>query len=65
MKFTRCGLDIAKQVFQVHGVHEHGVVKGRKTLPRAKVLEFFAQLAPCLDRDRGCRHQLSPYGQVW
>lgn len=48
MKFTRCGLDIAKQVFQVHGVHEHGVVKGRKTLPRAKVLEFFAQLAPCL-----------------
>jgi len=24
MKFTRCGLDIAKQVFQVHGVNEHG-----------------------------------------
>ena len=33
MKFTRCGLDIAKQVFQVHGVNEHGVVQGRKTLP--------------------------------
>jgi transposase len=48
MKFTRCGLDIAKQVFQVHGVNEHGVVKGRKTLPRAKVLEFFVQLPPCL-----------------
>jgi transposase len=48
MKFTRCGLDIAKQVFQVHGVNEHGVVKGRKTLARAKVLEFFAQLPPCL-----------------
>jgi transposase len=31
MKFTRCGLDIAKQVFQVHGVNEHGVVKERKT----------------------------------
>ena len=26
MKFTRCGLDIAKQVFQVHGVNEHGVI---------------------------------------
>lgn len=48
MNFTRCGLDIAKQVFQVHGVNEHGVVKGRKTLPRARVLEFFVQLPPCL-----------------
>ncbi len=44
MKCTRCGLDIAKQVFQVHGVNEHGVVKGRRTLPRAKVLEYFAHL---------------------
>ena len=31
MKFTRCGLDIAKQVFQVRGVNEHGVVNARKT----------------------------------
>jgi len=54
MKFTRCGLDIAKQVFQVHGVNEHGVVKARKTLPRAKVLEFFAQLAPCLIGIEAC-----------
>src|SRR6201987_3134491 len=54
MKFTRCGLDIAKQVFQVHGVNEHGVVKGRKTLARAKVLEYFAQLAPCLIGIEAC-----------
>ena len=54
MKFTRCGLDIAKQVFQVHGVNEHGVVKGRKTLPRLKVLEFFAQLPPCLSGIEAC-----------
>src|SRR5256885_4207418 len=54
MKFTRCGLDIAKQVFQVHGVNEHGVVKGRKTLPRAKVLEFFAQVPPCLIGIEAC-----------
>ena len=40
MKLTRCGLDIAKQVLQVHGVNEHGVVKARKTLARAKVLEY-------------------------
>lgn len=54
MQFTRCGLDIAKQVFQVHGVNEHDVVKGRKTLPRAKVLEFFAQLPACLIGIEAC-----------
>ncbi len=54
MNFTRCGLDIAKQVFQVHGVNEHGVVKGRKTLARAKVLEYFAQLPPCLIGMEAC-----------
>ena len=48
MKFARCGLDIAKQVFQVHGVNERGAVRERRTLPRAKVLEYFAQLPPCL-----------------
>jgi len=40
MKFIRCGLDIAKQVFQVHGVNEHGVVKRRKTLLRAGQFEI-------------------------
>lgn len=54
MKFTRCGLDIAKQVFQVHGVNERGAVKGRKTLARAKVLEYFAQLPPCLIGMEAC-----------
>jgi len=40
MKITRVGLDIAKQVFQVHGVDERGKVGVRKVLPRAKVLQF-------------------------
>lgn len=31
----------------MHGVDEHGKVRMRKQLPRAKVLEFFAQLPPC------------------
>src|SRR5450759_354660 len=48
MKITRVGFDIAKRVFQVHGVSEHGVVQARKTLAREKVLEYFAQLPPCL-----------------
>jgi len=54
MKFTRCGLDIAKQVFQVHGVNERGAVKGRQQLSRAKVLEYFAQLPPCLIGMEAC-----------
>src|SRR5690242_18849562 len=54
MKVTRCGLDIAKQVFQVHAVDERGAVRGRKTLARAKVLEHFAQLPPCLIGIEAC-----------
>ena len=54
MKITRVGLDIAKQVFQVHGVNEHGVAKARKALARAKVLEYFVQLPPCLIGIEAC-----------
>ena len=46
MRIIRVGLDIAKQVFQVHGVDEYGKVRARKQLARAKVLEFFVQLPP-------------------
>ena len=54
MQITRCGLDIAKRVFQVHGVDENGVVKARKTLVREKVLEHFVQLPPCLIGIEAC-----------
>jgi transposase len=42
------GLDIAKLVFQVHGVDGTGAVVMRKRIGRAKVLEFFGGLSPCL-----------------
>jgi transposase len=42
------GLDIAKSVFQVHGVDADGAVVVRKRISRAKVLEFFAALPSCL-----------------
>ncbi|MGH6737958.1 MAG: IS110 family transposase, partial [Bradyrhizobium sp.] len=42
------GLDIAKSVFQVHGIDESGAVVVRRRLTRAKVLSFFEQLPPCL-----------------
>jgi transposase len=48
MQVTTIGLDIAKSVFQVHGIDEQGRAVLRKRLARAKVLEFFAQLPPCV-----------------
>lgn len=54
MKITRVGLDSAKYVFQVHGVDGRGVTRLRKQLRRAKVLEFFAQLPPCLIGIEAC-----------
>jgi transposase len=42
------GLDIAKSVFQVHGVDGSGAVVMRKRIGRSKVLEFFGGLSPCL-----------------
>lgn len=54
MAIVRIGLDIAKLVFQVHGVDEHGKTKIRKTLSRGDVLEFFAKLAPCLVGIEAC-----------
>src|SRR5215467_5592280 len=48
------GLDIAKSVFQVHGVNEGGGVVLRKRISRAKMLEFFAGLQPCLVGIEAC-----------
>jgi transposase len=42
------GLDIAKSVFQVHGVDGAGAVVMRRRIGRSKVLEFFGGLSPCL-----------------
>jgi transposase len=41
------GLDLAKHVFQVHGVDEQGSVVVRKALRRGAVVKFFAELSPC------------------
>jgi transposase len=48
MQVTTIGLDIAKNLFQVHGVDAHGRMILRKRLARAKVLEFFANLPRCV-----------------
>jgi transposase len=48
------GLDIAKSVFQVHGVDVGGGIVIRKRIGRAKVLEFFGALKPCLIGIEAC-----------
>src|SRR3984885_9170236 len=48
------GLDIAKSVFQVHGVDDAGTVVIRKRVSRSKMLEFFADLLPCLVGIEAC-----------
>lgn len=47
MKVATVGLDIAKRVFQVHGVDDTGVVVLRRRLQRDEVAPFFANLLAC------------------
>ena len=49
-RVTTIGLDIAKSVFQVHGVDAIGNVVIRRQLKRRYVLAFFQKLPPCLVR---------------
>ena len=48
------GLDIAKSVFQVHGVDGSGATVLQKRLTRSRVLAFFAKLPPCLIGIEAC-----------
>ena len=51
---TTIGLDIAKSVFQVHGVDADGQVVIRRQLKRRYVLAFFQKLSPCLVGIEAC-----------
>ena len=51
---TTIGLDIAKSVFQVHGVDAEGNVVIRRQLKRRYVLAFFEKLPPCLVGIEAC-----------
>ena len=51
---TTIGLDIAKSVFQVHGVDAAGQVVVRRQLKRRYVLAFFQRLPPCLIGIEAC-----------
>jgi transposase len=51
---TTIGLDIAKSVFQVHGVDVQGKVVIRRQLKRRQVVAFFRKLPPCLVGMEAC-----------
>jgi len=51
---TTVGLDIAKSVFQIHGVDADGKVVVRRQLKRRYVLTFFQKLPPCLVGIEAC-----------
>jgi transposase len=51
---TTIGLDIAKSLFQVHGIDAAGKAVIRKQLKRARVIPFFMKLPPCIVGIEAC-----------
>ncbi|SFF23985.1 transposase [Nitrosomonas sp. Nm166] len=54
MKITTIGIDLAKEVFQIHGVDMHGKTGLRKQLRRSEMVKYFANLEPCLTDMEAC-----------
>ena len=54
LAITTIGLDIAKSVFQIHGVDARGSAIVRRQLKRRYVLAFFKKLPPCLVGIEAC-----------
>ena len=54
MQVTTVGLDLAKNIFQVHGITAEGSVAFNRALRRGQVLRFFEKLAPCLVGIEAC-----------
>ena len=53
-KISTIGLDIAKNVFQVHGIDEDGTVVVRRQVKRKQLVAFFSRLQPCLVGMEAC-----------
>jgi transposase len=48
MKISTLGIDLAKDIFQIHAVDQHGKVIQRKKLRRSEMAAYFSNLEPCL-----------------
>jgi transposase len=53
-KIVTVGLDLAKNVFQVHAIAADGAVLIRRKLLRTEVIRFFTELPPCLVGMEAC-----------
>lgn len=58
-KVATISLDIAKSVFQVHGVGADGEFVIRRQLTRARMLPFFAKLPRCLVEIKACSTRIT------
>jgi len=56
MQVTTIGLDLAKHVFQIHGIDAAEKVVVRRQLRRSQVMAFFEAAGAVPDRHRGLRH---------
>lgn len=54
MKVTTIGIDLAKEIFQIHGVDSHGKAILRKQLRRREMVGYFSNLEPCLIGMEAC-----------
>ncbi|MEY4593425.1 MAG: hypothetical protein RIR18_2320 [Pseudomonadota bacterium] len=54
MKITTVGIDLAKNVIQVHGVDRNGRALLKKAFKRDQVVKYFANLEPCLIGMEAC-----------
>ena len=69
MYISTIGLDLAKNVFQIHAIDATGELVVRKTLRRAQMLPFFEKLPPCLIGAEACgtshhwARELTKFGQ--
>jgi transposase len=61
-EITTVGLDLAKHVFQVHGVDANGAAILRKQLRRAQLLAFFNKLPRCLVGMEACAEHITGRG---
>ena len=53
-EITTVGLDLAKNVFQIHAVDVAGTVEVRRQIRRARMMLFCSRLAPCLIGMEAC-----------
>lgn len=64
MKITTIGIDLAKEVFQIHGEDVRGKVVVRKQLKRKDMAQYFANLEPCLIGMEACAARITGRGNL-